>query len=202
MAATAKKKVRKSKVAKVRHAFLYELVNGSGKARKRKAWATVKYTTKPVEMVLTAAHVRKSMRLDGAGNTSSCSVAVCTYNHEEAFGHPVEGHIDFQYSRAFVVSKTDKYGLPSECYVYEHNARNIAKLNDTPGGQQKLLDRIEKDGPITITLKPHRVRSEIGRPGKTRPTTGARDPMKGLKGAKLRYAHYKLGAMPDMPPAA
>lgn len=198
MATTPKKKA-KAKVAKVRHAFLYEMISGSGKARKRKAWATVKYTTKPVDMILTAAHIRKSMRAEGAGNTSSCAVAICTYNHEDAFGHSVEGHIDFQYSRAFVVSKTDKYGLPSECYVYEHNARNIAKLNDTPGGQQKLLDRIEKDGPITITLKPHRVRSEIGRSGKDRKTTGARDAMKGLKGAKLRYAVYKLGAMPDMP---
>jgi hypothetical protein len=186
----------KSKVAKVRHPFLYRLENGDGTSKIRKAWATVEYTTKPVEIVLTAAHVRKSMERQGAGNTSSCSVAICTYNHRSAFPHNVEGHIDFNYSRAFVVTRVDKNGLPSRCKVYEHNARNIAKLNDTPGGQQRLLDAIEKDGPITVTFKPHRVRSAIGRPGAGRPTTGARNPMKGLKGAKLRYAVYKLGSMP------
>ena len=146
--------------------------------------------------MLTADHVRKSMKAHGAGSTSACAMAICTYNHADSFGHNVEGHIDFNYSRAFVVTKLDKQGLPSKCKVYEHNARNIARLNDTPGGQQKLLEMIQKDGPITVTLKPHRVRSEIGRSGKTRKPTGARDPLKGLKGAKLRYAVYKLGAMP------
>jgi hypothetical protein len=193
--ATTPKKKRKSKTAQVRHPFLYRLENGDGTSKVRKKMATVEYTTKPVEIELTAAHVRKSMKAGGAGNTSSCSVAICTYNHSDAFPHTVEGHIDFNYSRAFVVSKVDKYGLPERCKVYEHNARDIAKLNDTPGGQQKLLDRIERDGPIKITFKPHRVRSEIGRSGKGRKATGARDAMK-LKGAKLRYAVYKLGSMP------
>jgi hypothetical protein len=80
--------------------------------------------------------------------------------------------------------------------VYEHNDKGVAKMNDTAGGQQKLLDRIAKDGNITVTLKPHRPRSEIGRPGKDRPVTGKRDPIAGAKGAKLRYAVYKLGALP------
>jgi hypothetical protein len=180
--------------AKVRHAFLYRMENGDGSSKVRKAWATVKYARKEVEMVLTAAHMRKSIKASGAGTTSSCAVAICTYGHQDAFPHPVEGHIDFNYSRAFVVSKVDKFGLPKECVVYEHNARDIARLNDTAGGQQKLLERIEKDGPISVVLKPHRVRSAIGRSGKTRQTTGAR--AIGLKGAKLRYAVYKLGAMP------
>jgi hypothetical protein len=193
--ATTPKKRRKAKIAKVRHPFLYRLENGDGTGKVRKKMATVEYTTKPVVIELTAAHVRKSMQKEGAGNTSSCSVAICTYNHADAFPHPVEGHIDFNYSRAFVVSKVDRFGLPEKCKVYEHNARDIAKLNDTPGGQQKLLDRIERDGPITITFRPHRVRSEIGRSGAGRKTTGARDAMK-VKGAKLRYAVYKLGSMP------
>jgi hypothetical protein len=192
-----KKAVKKPKAAKVRHPFLYRMENGDGTSKLRKAMAVVKYTTKPVDMVLTAAHMRKSIKAKGAGTTSACAVAICSYNHSDAFPHNVEGHIDFNYTRAFVVSKVDKTGLPSECYVYEHNARDIAFLNDSPGGQKKLLAMIEKDGPITVTLKPHRVRSEIGRPGKGRGTTGVRDPLKkNVKGAKLRYAVYKLGAMP------
>src|SRR4029077_10031765 len=127
-------------------------VNGDGTSKMHQAWATVEYTTKPVSMVLTADHVRKSIKADGAGSTSSCSVAVCTYNHVDAFPHKVEGHIDFNYSRAFVVTRLDKQGLPARCRVYEHNARDIAKLNDTTGGQQKLLERLEREGPITITL--------------------------------------------------
>lgn len=187
----------KAKVAKVRHPFLYRMQNGDGTSKLRKAWATVKYTTKPVDMVLTAAHIRKAIKAKGAGTTSCCAVAICSYNHSDVYPHNVEGHIDFNYTRAFVVSKVDKTGLPSECYVYEHDARDIAFLNDTPGGLKKLLAMIEKDGPITVKLKPHRVRSEIGRPGKARKATGVRDPMKkNLKGAKLRYAVYKLGAMP------
>lgn len=192
--ATAKK--RKKKTAKVRHPFLYRLENGDGTSKVRKAWAVVDYATKEVQMVLTAAHVRKSMRAKGAGSTSACSVAICTYNHASAFPHGVEGHIDFNYTRAFVVTKVDRNGLPCRCKVYEHNCADIARLNDSAGGQAKLLAMIEKDGPITITLKPHRVRSAIGRNGKTRKTTGARDPIKGLRGAKLRYAVYKLGATP------
>ena len=192
------KKTAKTKVAKVRHPFAYKLVNGDGTSKLRKAWAVVKYTTKPVEMVLTAAHIRKSIKAKGAGTTSACAVAICSYNHSDAFPHNAEGHIDFNYTRAFVVSKVDKIGLPCECYVYEHDARDIAFLNDTPGGQKKLLAMIEKDGPITVTLKPHRVRSKIGRSGAGRGKTGVRDPdKKNLKGAKLRYAVYKMGATPE-----
>ena len=188
---------RKSKVAPVRHPFLYRLETGNGASKVRKAWAAVEYTRTPVELKLTAAHVRKSMTAGGAGMTSSCSVAICTYAHADKFPHNVEGHIDFNYSRAFVVTRVDKNGLPSRCRVYEHNARDIARLNDTPGGQKKLLEKIERDGPITVTLKPHRVRSAVGRSGRTRGTTGARDPISGLKGAKLRYAVYKLGVPPE-----
>jgi hypothetical protein len=192
------RKAKKPITAKVRHPFLYRLENGDGTSKVRKAWATVKYATKDVQLVLTAAHLRRSIKAQGAGTTSHCAVAICAYNHSDAFPHNVEGHIDFNYSRAFVVSKGDKHGLPSNCVVYEHDARDIAKLNDTPGGQQKLLERIERDGPITVTLKAHRQRSAPGRNGAVRKPTGVRDPAtKGLRGARLRYTVYKLGSQPE-----
>jgi hypothetical protein len=194
------RKAKKPVTARVRHPFLYRLENGDGTSKVRKAWAIVKYATKDVPLTLTAPHLRRSIKAQGAGTTSHCAVAICTYNHSDAFPHNVEGHIDFNYTRAFVVSKVDKHGLPSHCVVYEHEARNIAKLNDTPGGQQKLLERVERDGPITLTLKAHRTRSEAGRKGSAvgRKKSGVRDPAtKGLRGAKLRYTVYKLGSQPE-----
>jgi len=191
-----KKKPKKSVYTAIRHPFLYETVMPNGRRRISKQFAKVKPATKEVILELTAAHVRESMRRDGVGNTAKCSVAICTYQHEDKFAHNVEGHTDFQYSRAFLVSKLNKDGFPVECYAYEHNAGKIAKLNDTPGGQEKLLNLLEKNGPLTIHLKPYRQRSEPGRPGAHRPTTGARAP-KVPKGARLRYATANnFGATP------
>ncbi len=183
----------------VRHPFLYDLHYGVGKVKQRKAWAAVIPAKEAVTITLTEEHVKRSIAAHGVGSTSKCSVAVCTYDHEDAFPHNVEGHIDFQYSRAFVVSKVDAQGLPSKCVVYEHNARWVANLNDTEGGQQELLEKIQQNGPITIVLKPKRVRSAPGRSGNGRPATGARDPLKKPKprGAKLRYAVAYLGALPE-----
>ena len=193
----AKKAVKRSPTAsKVRHPFLYRMESGSGKYTVHKAWAVVKYATKEVPLVLNETHVLRSMQRNGVGNTSKCSMALCTYAHAKLFPHSVEGHVDWQYSRAFVVSKLNKLGLPCECYVYEHDDRGVAKLNDTLGGQQKLLDRIQKSGPITVVLKPFRPRSETGRPGRSRKSTGKRDPIKTIKGARLRYATSQLGAVP------
>jgi hypothetical protein len=186
----------RSKFSPVRHPFLYELrFPANGKHVTKKAMAKVRYSHKPVTIELTAAHVRKSMKLKGVGNTSACSMAICAAQHADQFPHKVEGHIDWNYCRAFIVSKVDKAGLPSECYAYEHDDE-IAKLNDTAGGQRKLLALIERDGPITIKLKPYRKRSTKGRTGKGRGTTDARKKIIG-KGAKLRYAVAQFGAYPN-----
>lgn len=192
---TTTKRKSRSKFAKVRHPFLYKVFRADGTHKVKKAWAKVIHAKHAVDLVLTAEHVRKSIALKGVGDTSTCSVAVCTYNHADKFSHKIEGHVDWNYSRAFIVSKVDKFGLPCECVAYEH-ADEIAHLNDTPGGQQQLLRRIKRDGPITIRLKPIRIRSEEGRPGRNRKSTGKRDPLKQLKGAKLRYAMAQLGAQP------
>lgn len=184
------------KVIRVRHPFLYKMQFIDGKEVIKKAMAIVKPASKPVIIELEVPHVRESMKLHGVGNTSTCSVAVCAIRHSGAFPHKVEGHIDFQYSRCFVVTKLDKHGLPSHCVVYEHNAADIAKLNDTPGGQKKLLAMLERDGPMTILLKPYRARSIKGRSGKGRGITGARAKSVPGKGANLRYAFMQLGSLP------
>ena len=188
---TTKKRKRKHP----RHAFHFRVegVNGS---RTVKAWADVKPGRKKVELPLTAAHVRKSITKDGIGNTQTCSMAVCALDHAESFPHKIEGgYVDWTYGRAFVSSRVNKKTLlPNQCYVYEHRDE-IARLNDTPGGQQKLLKLLEDEGPRTITLFPMRVRSAKGRPGSAagRKATGARSPV--LRGAKLRAAVAHLGGV-------
>ena len=81
------------------------------------------------------------------------------------------------------------------CVAYEHDD-DTARLNDTKGGQQELLRRLETNGPKTITLRPIRYRSEVGRPGRDRKGTGVRDPLK-RHGANLRYAVREGGALPE-----
>ncbi len=187
----------KSKYADVRHPFLYHLIfPANGQRVVKKAMAKVITAKRPVTITLGKPHVLRSKRLHGRGRTDLCSGALCTVDHAAAFPHNVEGHVDFQYSRVFIVNKLDKLGLPAECYAYEHNRADIAKLNDAPDGHDKLLAMIDRDGPITIELKPYRKRSEPGRPGKGRGKSGARGKNVG-KGAKLRYATMKLGGFPD-----
>ncbi len=70
-------------------------------------------------------------------------------------------------------------------------------MNDSKGGQQKLLKQLLRDGPITIALTPYRKRSTPGRSGAGRTATGRRDAASRLKGANRRYAVYELGALPQ-----
>ena len=186
--------MRKKKFAAVRHAFLYKWEDPSGKLRQIKAWAKVRHPTRAVTLTVKPEHVERSMRLDGVGNTANCSMAVCAVDSASSFPHKVEGHIDWTYTRAFVVSKTNKDGLPTECYVYDH-WDEIARLNDTQSGQQKLLKRLKEEGPRQITLTPKRVRSKKGRSGAHRPRTGTRSPeLRGKRGGRLRYATAHLAS--------
>jgi hypothetical protein len=173
-----------------RHAFRFKLPDG----RVLTAWAKVKKATKPVALVLTADDVRASIKAGGVGNTQTCSMAVCAKRQATAFPHPVEGYIDWQYSAAFVVTRVDtETGLPSRCVAY-HHSDNIARLNDSPGGQRKLLAELEKNGPRIIYLR--RPYKEKARPGRARGrNTGERAPRPAAVGANLRFVVAQLGGV-------
>ena len=188
------KKEEKSKFGQVRHPFLFSITRGDGNTAVKKVWAKVKMATKPVTLTVTEAHVRRAFAMGGVGNTSRCTMALCCYQQQDAFPHKIEGHVDWNYTRAFVVTKTDKLGLPSECVAYEHDSE-IARLNDTAGGLRVLLKRIVEDGPITVHLRPYRKRSEDGRPAGSRNNTGVRDPRR--KGANLRLDVAYLSTRPQ-----
>jgi hypothetical protein len=198
MTTKTKKKTFPNRAAP-RHKFLFKVMAASGKPKLLKpVWAKVKKARRSVTLVLTADDVRRSMGLHGVGNTQTCSMAVCAYRNRAAFDHPVEGYIDWQYSRAYVVSKVSrKTGFPSECVVYKHND-DIARMNDTPGGQRQLLMLLVEMGDRSIVLHP--VTSRKGEDPTHRPmgkSTGKRSPRPAAVGAKLRFAMAMGGAAPQ-----
>lgn len=184
-----------------RHQFLFKIpdLRRPGKTKVIRSWAKVINATKPVTLRLTAEDVQRSMKMDGAGNTQTCSMAICAMRQSEAFlPHVPEGYIDWQYSMAYVVTKLNAQGLPCECVAYRHQD-DVAKINDSPAGQKKLLAELVVNGDREIRLyPPQKKRDQSGRkdppPAKK---TGKRGPGKTLhlKGANLRYATAQLGGV-------
>jgi hypothetical protein len=178
-----------------RHAFKFKVQTGEGETPKvLTAWADVRRARKPVELILTADDVRRSIALKGVGNTQTCSMAVCSKRQADKFPHPVQGYIDWQYRTAFVVSKVSaETGLSVACVAYEHRD-SIAKLNDTKGGQQKLLTQLEADGDRVIRLNPikYRERPKGRAKGKKDGSRGSRP---AAVGANLRFAVAQLGGI-------
>lgn len=189
-------KTKRRATHQIRHTFygkMFHPLDDSTTINKVKA--RVIPAKKPVDLVLEYDHVAKSIKLKGVGSTTSCTMAVCAGAQKDAFPHKVYPILDWTYSRAFITSKLDRNGFPSECYCYEHND-DIAKLNDTTGGQRKLAKKLKADGPMVIKLKPYRKRSDLGRPGAGRKSSGARSRL-GV-GAKLRYATMIAGGVPGL----
>lgn len=180
-----------------RHCFRFRIIGVDGKPQVIEAWAKIILAKSPVKLDLAAEHVRRSIKLKGIGNTQTCSMAVCSIAQKDRFPHPVMGFIDWQYSRAFVVTKIGRDGLPSECVEYSHSD-DIAKLNDTKGGQKKLLVELEAKGDRTIHLRP--TRDQTKNPGYRKNTgpkgrsDGSRKPsIHTSRGGKLRFAIAQLG---------
>jgi len=177
---TARKKGRRSP----NHIFRFQLDNGEV----AELPARVVYARKRVDLILEAEHVEESIRLGGVGNTARCTMAICSKRQAGNFPHAVEGHVDWYLRRAYVLSKTRK-GVPTECVVYRHGDE-IARLNDTPGGQAKLLKILQDGGPRVVTLLPMRKRTrtdERRRADSVCPPTRSR--VVPAQGAKLRIAN-------------
>jgi hypothetical protein len=177
-----------------RHAFRFKIQTNDGETQVMTAWAKVVHATKKVKLTLTAEHVRRSMKLHGVGNTQTCSMAVCAKEQAEQFPHPVHGYIDWQYSRAYVVTKVSKaHGMPTACVVYTHTD-DIAKLNDSKNGQVKLLKQLEANGERVVRLRPIQRRfTDPVRPKGRR--TGERTSRPAAHGARLRFAVAQLGGV-------
>lgn len=176
------------KIRPKRHPFRFKLENG----KIITAWAKVRPAKRPVTIVLRPEHVRKSLAMDGQGNTQHCAMSVCSRDHGDAFPHPFE-FVDWLYNRAYFADKT-KDGLPTGCVSYQHND-GIAPLFDNTAAMKKFLTKLEKRGSYTITLYPAKYRKrEGGRPrGRN---TGERKRPYQPRGAGLRVARLRGGAAP------
>lgn len=187
--------MKKGKVAKGRmpnrHTFRFKVETGEVIPAK----ARVVAATKNVDLVLTEAHILKSLRDGGQGNTQKCAMAVCSKDHLKEFGHDFI-YVDWIDSKAFFVTET-KNGLPSKCIAYSHHD-NVAKLFDTTTGLKKLLAEIRKNGPKVIKLHPPKVYKTTDKQGAHR--SSARDgtrarTISAKKGANLRFARLNLGGV-------
>ena len=176
-----------------RHPFHFEVDIG-GKTRVVTSWAKVKRGKKVVQLTLTTEHVREAIKnRRSVGNGMQCLGYLCSVSHGVVFPHPVvEGYVDFGPSRAYVVSKVGKDGMPSECVAYEHSVgESVVKPNDTPGGQLKLLAKLEKDGPMLINLRPSPVHKSSYRSRVRGKDDGSRTRIQ--KGALRRLGMAELG---------
>ena len=181
-----------SKFSHQNHYFHFTLPNG----KITRVPCKVRYGTKTVDLELTAEHVRKSIDAEGYGNTQTCVMALCVKDLAANFPHPVDGYVDWTYNRAYVVSKLNKNGWPSECVVYKHGdaiAKHFDKKKEE--GVIELWKNLRDEGPQTITLHPVKARigeakkhAEKGAPRK-RGTPHRKQP----KGAALRFGIANLG---------
>lgn len=195
------KKKPKKKYMKYRHTFYFQTSGINGKKYKHPISVRVVAARVPVTLRLTAEDVSRSIKLGGRGNTQTCSMAVCALRQAPEFDHDVEGFIDWSGTRAYVVSKVNaKTGFPEECVVYRHHD-DIADLNDTDGGQRRLLEDLNTNGDRDIKLYPITDRSS-GPSGGSRKSLRKADtkPRKErvlfLKGASRRVAIAQLGFVP------
>lgn len=183
-----------------RHCFEFTVQLTNGTANHFKSWAKIIQPKRAVHLIVTADDVRRSIEAHGANNTQTCTMAFCVRRHRSLFDHNVEDFIDWQYRTAFIVTKLGKNGLPIECARYVHNNR-FAHLNDTPGGQRKLLQLIESmGGAVRVVMRPRKSRKGTTKTGGTGKRDGTRStalPM-GM-GAKRRFAVAHLGLVAPTP---
>src|SRR5215468_7637029 len=163
----------------VRHAFRFKI---EGQDEPFVVWTKAINARSRVELMLTAADVRRALELRGMNNTQKCAGAICAKRQKHLFSHPVEGYVDWQYRRAYVVSRT-KNGMPSVCVVYGHHD-DTAQMFDKEETMRKLLRDLEMNGPRKITLLPpprHKSQKGVDRPMGKRDGTRVSRP----HGAKL-----------------
>jgi len=154
---------RYKNAAHQRWPFRHKLKNGTVKVY----WLKVIPAWNTAHPILEAKHVQESIRRHGVADTQNCAEACMVQDNADKFDHPVEGTIDFTYRRVAVVSKLykeprilrgSKRTVSGECVVYEHKHSDIAKLNDSPRGQKKLLAMLKANGPLQQTFRALTVR--------------------------------------------
>lgn len=185
MATVKKAKKRKSVYSPKTHKFWFHLrtdPDEPGKDFFKRA--KVRMATEIIRIKVTAEDAKKALRSGGIGCTSKCTVANAVKRQKHLFRHAYAGWVDWFYSRCFIATKCGPDGFPLECVAYEHDNQLARDQDSSEAKLIKLIERLERDGPIELEMKPYRKRSEEGRSGKTRKSTGKRAFQ--ARGAKLR----------------
>jgi len=184
----------------MRYPFIFTFQTPDGKPQQLTLPVPMRYATHPVALTLDKPHVLESKRLHGSGNTQTCSVAICGCQHKHAFKHPVY-LIDFTAARAAVATRPAKRtGIPVDCIMYRHSRADIADINDMKDGHDRLLEMIDRDGPITINLYPIKSRrrsTKVRARARARAIPKVKKPPSGRHvRAKRRFAIAQLGMTP------
>jgi len=130
-----------------RHFFILKPARGRNIKVPTKVWRGKKRIT----LYLSKQHFDDSMKLRGMGDGQLCAGAFCVCDHAALFPHKVFPYVDFQDTRMWVVSRL-RDGMPSECYVYDHNSI-IPKTFDSEKGRDQLRAILERAN-VTINLYP------------------------------------------------
>lgn len=156
----------------------------------------VSYPKTGTEITLKASHAKKSIQLGGVGNCQTCTVSCCVMDNPDAFPKKIGTVVDWTYSRVYIATRYNSNGAPTHAIAYRHNRGDIAKRNDTPGGQKSILCELEANGPQVIMLLPMRKRGNSGGYGGRGQKTGERTPpaVTGI-GAERRFAFAKAGGL-------
>lgn len=162
-----------------KHIFRYRI---EGRSKPIVAPAITYNAKRKVSVILMREHILAALKRHGQGDASNCAMAICIHTHSHLFPHEIKD-IEFVDSRAYCVTKYFKNGLPSHNVMYDHDHADIAKDFDTPAGLKRLLARIDRDGPITVYLRP--LTSSSGSANKT-----------GSKEDGSRTRVYRAGSRP------
>jgi hypothetical protein len=156
--------MRGYKKSKYGHNFHYVLPNGT----KKKLLADVYHGKHSFSIEALVADMDRAEKLNGAGTTQACMMAVCSERHASIVPHPFLW-VEWMDSRAYFVVEM-QLGKRAKCIVYQHNDK-MAPLFDTPEGRKILRQRLKEEGKIVVHLTPQRVqesqawrKAPMGRP--------------------------------------
>lgn len=181
----------KKKVRAVYHTFKRRYQNPDGELEIFEVECRCKPGTTLAIIEVAAEGVRRALDLNGQADSQNCAGAVCLTRQKKAFNHPVMPLIDWWRRRVYIQDS------PKTCRVYGH-FDNIEELFDTDAGLRKLLKRIEKSGPIKVTLYPAKKGQDprTGKPTKPGgPATipGGEERKPRLVGNELRLLNHLSG---------
>lgn len=126
----------------------------NGRSKKMKLRTTAKFATKKVTIEINEKHIKAAIAAKGQGDPRCCAGTLGLCAQTNKFPHHVEPEfIDWLYTRVAICYKVDRFGIPKRTIVYAmHN--EMARMFDSPARLKQLLERVQKEGAVEVTLYP------------------------------------------------